>query len=213
MPETFQSLAVLALALLPGALYVWSFERQAGAWGIRFGDRLFRFVGFSSLFHALLAPVSYRLWIDFVRSGRIGSGDVPPWPWLVPMLYVAVPLILGSTVGQGTRRRKAWARAFTGSNPAPRAWDHLFASRLEGWIRLRLKSGAWLGGAFVRRAEGLHSYAAGYPEDQDLFIGEAIELHPETGSFLLDENGDPVSRGSSILVRWDEVEYLDFTEA
>ena len=55
MLETFQSLAVLVLALLPGALYVWALERQTGAWGIRLSDRLFRFVGFSAVLHAVLA--------------------------------------------------------------------------------------------------------------------------------------------------------------
>lgn len=73
MPDTFQCLAVLALAFLPGALYVWAFERQAGAWGIKLSDRLFRFVGFSALAHALLAPLTYRLWDEFVRSGRLAQ--------------------------------------------------------------------------------------------------------------------------------------------
>jgi hypothetical protein len=35
---------------------------------------------------------------------------------------------------------------------------------------------------------------------------------PETGEFLLDDEGMPISKGSSILVRWAEVEYLDFFE-
>jgi hypothetical protein len=33
MPESFEALAVIAIALLPGALYVWSFERLAGSSG------------------------------------------------------------------------------------------------------------------------------------------------------------------------------------
>ena len=77
MPESFQSLSVLILALLPGGLYVWAFERQAGAWGIRLSDRLLRFMGFSAVLHALLAPVTYRLWSDFIHTGRLGSGEVP----------------------------------------------------------------------------------------------------------------------------------------
>ena len=52
MPDTFQAIAVLAVALLPGALHVWAFERQAGRWGIGLSDRLLRFVGGSVLFHA-----------------------------------------------------------------------------------------------------------------------------------------------------------------
>ena len=52
----------------------------------------------------------------------------------------------------------------------------------------------------------------GYPEQQDLYLVESVEVDPDTGSFLLDGDGTPVSRGSSILIRWDEVEYLDLIE-
>ncbi len=38
-------------------------------------------------------------------------------------------------------------------------------------------------------------------------------MDPETGEFELDASGDVVPTGSGILVRWDEVEYLDFIEA
>jgi len=82
----------------------------------------------------------------------------------------------------------------------------------RGWVRLRLKGGTWLGGAFATRADGTRAYAAGYPEQQDLYLVESVEVDPETGSFLLDDEGTPVSRGSSILIRWEEVEYLDFIE-
>ena len=36
---TFQALAVLLLALLPGALYVWAFEREAGGFGTQAEQR------------------------------------------------------------------------------------------------------------------------------------------------------------------------------
>jgi len=71
----------------------------------------------------------------------------------------------------------------------------------RGWVRLRLKGGTWLGGAFATRADGTRSCAAGYPERQDLYLVESVEVDPETGSFLLDDEGTPVSRGSSILIR------------
>ncbi len=212
MPDTFQAVAVVLLALLPGALYVWALERQAGAWGTQLSDRILRFVGFSALIHASGAPLTYVLWIEFVRTGRLFEGDVPLWLWLVPISYVSVPTVLGTVVGMATRERRSWARFFTGPDPAPRAWDHLFGGRPDGWVRLRLKSGVWLGGAFATRADGVRSYAAGYPEEQDLFLAEAVEVDPESGEFVLDDRGQPVSRGSAILVRWDEVEYLDFIE-
>jgi hypothetical protein len=88
MPDTFQALVVIGLGLLPGALYVWSFERLAGAWGIKLVDRILRFVGVSAVLHVILLPVTYRLWIDYVQSGRVGHGDVPLFVWPVLILYV-----------------------------------------------------------------------------------------------------------------------------
>src|SRR3970282_206350 len=71
----------------------------------------------------------------------------------------------------------------------------------RGWVRLRLKGGTWLGGAVATRADGTRSDAGRYPEQQDLYLVESVEVDPETGSFLLDDEGTPVSRGSSILIR------------
>jgi hypothetical protein len=213
MPDTFQALGVAIVAMLPGALYVWSFERIVGAWGIGLSDRILRFVGFSVVFHALFAPIGYRLWIDFVRSGRFRSGDVPLLLWLVPLAYVAIPVLAGTAVASGTIRDRPWARFFTGPAPAPRAWDELFTTHPDGWIRLRLKSGTWLGGGYVVREDGVRSYAAGYPEPQDLYLAEAAEVDPQTGDFIVDEFDDPVLRGSGILIRWEEVEYLEFIDA
>lgn len=213
MPETFQALAVLALALLPGALYVWAFERFTGAWGVRFSDRILRFVEVSAVLHAILAPLTYWLWMEFIVSGRLGAGEAPPALWLVALTYVGVPIVAGTLVGIGTRNQANWTRLITGPEPAPRAWDHLFGARPDGWIRLRLKSGPWLAGAYTRETETHKSYAAGYPEEEDLYLVESVEVDPDTGEFHLDEDGAPVARGSGILVRWSEVEYLEFIEA
>jgi hypothetical protein len=35
----------------------------------------------------------------------------------------------------------------------------------------------------------------------------------ETGEFLLDEQGQPEFGGGGLLVRWEEVAYLEFIEA
>jgi hypothetical protein len=213
MPDTFQALVVLVLALLPGALYVWSFERLVGAWGIGFSDRVLRFVGVSAVLHALAAPVTYRLYLTYVRSGRLLGGHAGVAVWVASLVYVACPIAFGSLVGVGTLRRWPWAAYVTGLEPAPRAWDYLFGLKPDGWIRLRLKSGTWLGGAYAVKEDGWASYASGYPETQDLFLVEAAELDAETGEFLFDEDGDPLLRGSGILIRWDEVEYLEFIDA
>jgi len=212
MPDTLEAVAAIVLALLPGALYVWAYERPVGAWGIGLSDRVLRFVGVSAILHALLAPLTYRLWSTYVRSGRAGAGTLPLGLWIVPIVYVAIPIALGTLVGIGTSRGWPWARVITGSNPAPRAWDYLFGLRPEAWIRLKLKSGGWLAGAYAVQEDDLRSYASGYPEKQDLFLVDMAEVDPETGEFALDEDGDLVVRSSGILIRWEEVEYLELVD-
>lgn len=209
MPDTFQAVAVLTLALLPGALYVWAFERQAGRWGIGLSDRLLRFVGGSALFHAAAAPLTYWLWAE-QRHTIEQARPLPLWLWGVAIAYVAIPLVAGTAVGRSVRSNRPWATWFTGPNPAPRAWDHLFGQRVDGWVRLRMKSGVWLGGAF--ELDGRKSYAAGYPEAQDLFLVAAAVLDQETGEFVRDEEGAVVTLNSGILVRWEEVQHLEFID-
>jgi hypothetical protein len=211
VPDTFQALAVAVVALLPGALYVWAFERQAGRWGIGLSDRLLRFVGGSALFHAAAAPLTYWVWAEQVPQVRAG-GSLTWWLWLLVIAYVALPTALGTAVGRGVRAERPWTAWFTGPDPAPRAWDHLFGQKADGWVRLRTKSGAWLGGAFAD-ANGRRSYAAGYPEPQDLFLAAAVELDQETGEFMTDEEGNVALLEGGILLRWDEIEHLELIDA
>lgn len=202
-------MGVFVLALLPGALYVWAFERQVGRWGIGLSDRILRFVGGSALFHALFAPVTYWCWTNEWPTVR-GAEPVSWLLWGVVLAYVGLPALAGTLVGRGTRGGHSWARWFTGPDPAPRAWDYLFQHEADGWIRLRLKSGVWIGGAYAN-ANGRRSYAAGYPEAQDLFLAAAVAVDPNTGEFP-DQSNVSLSEGG-LLVRWEEVEYLEFIDA
>lgn len=211
MPDTFQAVAVVAVALLPGALYVWAFERQAGRWGIGLSDRLLRFVGGSALFQATAAPLMYWMWTDQVPNAQART-PLSWWVWLLVVAYVTTPTLLGTVVGRGVRAERRWTALFTGPDPAPRAWDHLFGQKADGWVRLRMKSGVWLGGAYAD-ANGRRSYAAGYPEPQDLFLAAAVELDQDTGEFAVDEDGNVPLLEGGILVRWEEVEHLEFIDA
>lgn len=205
---TIESVLVVCIALLPGGLYVWGFERQVGRWGIGLPDRVLRFFGVSSFAHVLAAPMTYWVWAN---AGDAANGYARWWVWAALAGYVAVPFGTGSLVGRATREGRPWTLALTGPHPAPRARDHFFASRPTGWLRLRLKSGRWVGGVFVPFGTPLSSYAAGYPEAQDLFLTETVVVDGETGEFILDD-GAPIVRGTSLLIRWCEVEFLEFTD-
>ncbi len=209
MPTTFQALAVLVLALLPGALYVWCFEREAGLWGINLPDRLLRFLGVSALLQVLALPVTYWAWYSYVRDKDWESHGHLPWPlYFVLLGYIAVPVVLGLWLGHSATTGGRAASLIHGHRPAPRAWDFFFSKRPDGWIRLKLKSGTWVGGAYAKG-----SYAAGYPEPQDIYISEVVEIDPETGEFEHNGAGEPLLRGSSLLASWEDIEYLEFADA
>jgi hypothetical protein len=194
------------VALLPGALYVWSYERIVGRWGIGLADRLLRFFGVSVIFHAVAAPATYRIWHDYLGTNALRPKELLPWwLWLVALLYVAVPSVLGTVVGSATKKGQDWPKLLTGATPAPRAWDFLFSGEPKGWILLRLKSGRWVGGAY---RDG--SYIAAYPEPADLFLSAEAVVDQQTEDFVRDaQTGEPVETGFGLLVRWDEVEYLE----
>lgn len=205
MPNTFQGLIVVLVALLPGALFMWAVERLVGRYGIGFSDRLLRFIGVSTVLHVVAAPATYRIWHAYVRDGAQPADELLPlWLWPVLALYVAVPILLGMLVGQAFNRWNL-PEIVTGANPAPTAWDHVFSGNPNAWVRLKLKSGDWIGGAY-----GGTSYAGGYPEPADLFVSIAAEVDPDTGEFARHPNNNPVLQDYGFLVRWDEVEFLQF---
>jgi hypothetical protein len=159
--------------------------------------------------------VIYQLYRLFVVTGRLREGrPLPWWVWLFVAALIGVPLGLGTTIGMAAHNRTRWSRLFTGEHPAPRAWDNLFSTEdLTGWVRLRLKAeNAWILGAYGTAPDGnLRSYAAGFPHPQDLYLVDTAEADRD-GQFVTDDDGNVVLRGIGVLVRWDEVTYLEFIE-
>lgn len=212
MPTTFQAVAVLVAALLPGALYLWAFERLAGRWGATLTDRVLRFIGGSAILHALFAPITYWFWST--QWAAVAAGRRVSWGlWALALAYVAGPILLGTLVGYGTRKRWPWATIITGPDPAPRAWDYLFQGERDGWVRLKLKSGSWIAGGYATATDGLKSYSAGYPEEQDVFLATTAAVDADTGEFIFGEDGRVQLLPGGVLVRWEEVEYLEFIDA
>lgn len=215
MVDSFQAIVVTVLAVLPGALYVWGLERQVGdSRSVHLADRTLRFVGYSAIFHALLWPLDWWLLGQAARDGGlVGRGPLPATLWMVPVAYVLMPFLAGRAVGAGAARRRGWALALTGRRRSARAWDDFFSSRPTGWIRMKLKSGTWVGGAFIDKPGSRTSYAAQHPgEQQDIYLALQAEVDPASGDFEHDEFGYIVLRGSGMLIRWEEVEYLEFYE-
>ncbi|MGH3560566.1 MAG: DUF6338 family protein, partial [Mycobacterium sp.] len=219
-PSTFQALGVALLALLPGALYELAREQRSGRWGLRGVDQLFRLLAFSVAFQVVISPLTYWTYAHYIITGHLRQGrPVSSWLWVLLLAYLVVPFAFGRFTALGHRYRSRqissiWERLvvwgvnlYTDAAPAPRAWDYLFSDRnRKGWIILHLKDGGLIGGAWH------NSYAAGYPDDQDLYLSEQVELTTD-GRFQLSGDGLPHSLEKSLLIRWDEVRHLDFYDA
>jgi hypothetical protein len=214
MVATFQAVAGIVLALLPGAAYTFAYERVAGPFGISLSDRLVRFLAASAVFHAVLAGPELLLYRHFVVTGRLGRGEVN---WLLvgvlALGYMAAPTAAGTLVAFGRQRNWPGVRLL-GDTPEPRAWDYLWRLRVPGVVRMKLKSGTWLAGVYGTTATGRRSYAAGYPEDGDLYLSLQLRVDPATGEFARDDEDRPlpVPGESGLLIRWSEIEYLEFQE-
>lgn len=215
MISTFQALAVALLFLLPGAAYNFALERVAGSFGSSLADRLVRFLAASAAFQAVFSGFELWLYREYVVTGRLADGEVP---WLllqcVALLYVGLPTAIGSLVGRGQKKRWPWVRLLTGESPEPRAWDHVWRRDTVGIVRVRLKSGSWLAGVYAKSPSGVRSYASGYPEAGDLFLSEQLVVDSVSGEFTVDQDGRPFRPDGSpgLLLRWDEIEYLEFEE-
>lgn len=217
MPTTAEALVIALIAVLPGAMYLWGFEREDGPWSVGLADRTLRFVGASGL----LSPFSLPLvWLGYrelvLREGLRDLSGPAWWVWTLPPGLFVVPAVLGLVVGYAARRGKGWVRPLVGAAPAPRGWDQLFRTpELEGYVRLRLLDGTWLIGVWAGHSPGNTlpgSYAAGFPHPQDLYFVDTCVADAE-GTAGVDDGGRPVLTGVATLVRWDQVAYADFLQA
>ena len=208
MASGLQAVTLLVVALLPGAFFVWGFERNAGRYGIGLRDRALRLVGVSSVFIAVFASVLYWLYANYWQAFKSGA-PLPAGLVIVPIAYLSIPGALGWFAGSRLRGGSKWARALAGSSRAPRAWDHLFQDHRGGWIRCRMKSRAWIAGVYAK-IDDIEPYASGYPEPQEIFLARSIEIDQDDGGFVYGEDGRPHLGAGGLLLRWDEIEFLEF---
>jgi hypothetical protein len=202
VPSISQALILLFL-LLPGFVFLWTFERMAGPVGARGTDRLVRAVAWSALIDALGS-----LWL-YSFGLRIAGGDTPrPFVlWATSIVFVLVaPVVLGVLLGIG--RRQGVSRRLTESlgrfaplDPTPTAWDFALSGDEPRFVRVRLKDGTLVGGFF-----GSRSYASSYPEAQDIFIEKAWEIDG------LGEFTEPIEGSAGIFVPGTSIETLDVVE-
>jgi Family of unknown function (DUF6338) len=213
MLQSLEAAITLALIALPGAAYTWGFEQAAGAWGVGLADRTLRFVAGSAVFGVLAAPLTFWFYADQVASGRFAHGEFwwPAWPLSIG--YVIAPFAAGRIMGRAVRLGHRWPALAVGPTPAPRSWDHVFLAGRSAWLRIRLKDATagtdgWILGVFSPHPT-LGAYASGLPHEPDLYLGDTAEVTPGTGDFKYDKDGRPMLRGAGLLIRYEEVLYIE----
>jgi len=208
VPETVQALAIAVVVVLPGALGVWGYERRVGKWSIGSPDRVIRFIASSAAFHAALAPLTYWLWRHYIHSGRLERHDtLPAFLWVALLLYLAMLYAVGRIAGWAATGDPRLGRLGQ-TSPVPLSWDYFFATNPNGWMRIRLKSGRWIGGAF---APG--SYASAIPKPPISTLSLSPRWNQESGNFLLNEAGGLVRREGTLFVNGTEIAYFEFVKA
>lgn len=205
---------ILVAAVLPGSMYTWAYERQAGDFGVALADRVLRFVAVSLAFDALLAWPAYLVGRRWLLGRPFGTGQFG-LVWLCVVGAVALTSATGTVVGglYATRNaRTGWSgirrwlteagerrllRVAVGPNAAPRAWDDVFSTRTPVFLRIRTVTGAWVGGLF-----GEESYAGGFPNDPDLLLEDA---------WPVDANGNfgPAPLGYAVYVPASTIAYIE----
>lgn len=200
-----------------------AYDSQMGQGRSSLPDRLTRYLTNSAALHAILAPVTYLLFQRAAETDAASLLDETPLMAFVPgAIYVALPAVLGianAVVGRRSGRSLAgqvlsllperWQIDTTTS--APSSWDHLFVGRGPAYVRLRLRSGGWVGGFWgTHVGRGIDAHAALYPEARDLYLPQVAGVDDQ-GKFVLDEHGDILLYDEGVLVRWDDVDVLKFT--
>jgi hypothetical protein len=168
----------------------------------------------SAAYLAILAPLAYYLYATKIRGGYLQEGKpLSWWFWIGALVFVAVPYSVGRLAGIGARDGWPWLQKIIGRQPVPRAWDYTFMHGRTGWVRLRLKSSPeWIIGAWAKLGDGRESFASPFPQPEALYLIRTAQCDPSTGSFLYDPAGQPILRPEAILVRWEEVQYLEFID-
>ncbi|ADJ44714.1 hypothetical protein AMES_2889 [Amycolatopsis mediterranei S699] len=203
IPSTMQQVAILVILVLPGVFYQAVRDRLKGPLAAERepGNRLLRVMAVSALLDVCYALVAGP-WLVEMAVGN-GPGPLsgvahhPRTAGLIALLLVvAVPTGLAWAEAALVRRRGRPVY-----DPVPTAWDALFRRRSSCFVRVRTKSGAWVGGWY-----GRNSFAAAYPQTADLFLESQYRLTAD-GTFL-----EKMPATGGVYISGAEVEVLEILE-
>lgn len=219
MLQTLQALAVLTLAVVPGAVGTFSYERHAGPLPGDISERTVRFLIGTALLFPLSALIAWPVWTHVLHvkttggagtvfRNRLETGEGVPILWTaLPVVYVVAPWLAGLLAGRirvailkrSAKRAKAWRTPVT-----LKAWDRVFLRPGPKLISVRLRDGHWVGGLF-----GPQSYASPLASSaKELLLEVSYEVDVE-GKIVRDASGVPVEAGTaSVMIQAADVDLM-----
>ncbi|MCQ4080930.1 DUF6338 family protein [Streptomyces sp. RB6PN25] len=193
-------MTILLVLVLPGVFYQAVRERLSGVLAAEQEpqNRLVRAIAAGALLDAVYAVAAGPWLVQLVA----GSGDGPVAGVLRhPRQAGFAGLLLVVVVPSAVAWAEAWwlgRRARARYEPTPTAWDALFHERGSCFVRMRLKSGLWVGGWL-----GSRSAVSAYPQPGDLYLQAQYRMAPD-GSFV-----GRVPGTAGVYVRAADIEVLE----
>ncbi|MFK0294072.1 DUF6338 family protein [Streptomyces sp. NPDC090442] len=193
-------LTTLLVLVLPGVFYQAVRERLLGSVAAEQEpqNRLVRAVAVGALLDALYALTIGPWLVDVLAGG--GHGPVAGVLAHPRRAGTAALLLIVAVPSAAAWAESAWRsrRAVATYDPTPTAWDALFHDRGSCFVRVRLKSGLWVGGWL-----GSRSAVSAYPQSGDLYLQAQYRMGAD-GRFL---GRIPATGG--VYVRAADVEVLE----
>ncbi|MEU2022565.1 DUF6338 family protein [Streptomyces sp. NPDC016469] len=200
VPGTVQQLTILLILVLPGVFHQAVRERLRGPLAAEQEpqNRLVRAIAAGALLDTLYVvaagPWLLRLLLGDGEGPLAGVARQPRQAGLAALLLIVVVPSALAWAEAAWRRRDARARY----EPTPTAWDALFRGRDSCFVRVRLKSGLWVGGWL-----GTRSAVSAYPHSGDLYLEAQYRMAPD-GSFV-----GRVPGTGGVYVRAEEIDVLE----
>jgi hypothetical protein len=199
VPTSVAQVAVLVGLVLPGAVFQIASETQLGparhhiTWSERVLRATLASLVFDTLYVIVAGPTLVGLLKRWDHALLHSSREVAVVFAVLVILFPA-----GVALALARWRNRSWAGKYSDT---PTAWDHMFRTESNVYVRARLKDGQWAGGWF-----GVRSFTSTFPEPESLYLERAYEMSND-GTFVA-----PVPGSAGLHLLRADVDFVELVQ-